>query len=585
VQANLDSVFQRSARAGFDSYLAGLSDAGRQSASIRNRSLVPQLRVDSGRRGVYDANPTDVRGVTILSAVVIVVLLIVCANVANLLLSRAQARQKEISIRLSIGATRPRLIRQLLTESLLLAAIGGGLGVLVGNWGQRLLPGVPGQATALDWRVLAFALGVTVLTGLVFGIAPALRATGTNVSTTLKETGRSVTGSRSLLGKLLLVVQVALSLMLLVGAGLFLRTLQNLRSEDVGFNPQNLVLFRVNPQLNRYDDSRIDGLYAAIMERLAGVPGVRAVALSQPALLSGAVNSTGIFIQGRTYAAGQVDEINRLVISPNFFETMEIPLVSGRGFAASDSQSAPKVTVINEAAARRFFPNQNPVGQRFGNSAEQSGQFEIVGVLADARYDSVRDAAPPTMYVPHTQNRQRSTVFEVRTGTDPAGAIGGIREAMRQIDPNLPLMDVSTQLELVERRFVQERVMAQAYSLFGGLAVLLASIGLFGLMSYSVARRTNEIGIRMALGAQPLDVLRLLMGESMVLVATGIVIGVAATLGAGRLVASLLYGLAATDVATMALAVMLMVVVSAFAGYLPARRASRVDPMVALHYE
>jgi len=585
VQANLEGVFQRTARVGFDSYLAGLSEAGRSTASIRDRNQVPQLRVDSGSRGVYDANATDVRGVTILSAVVVVVLLIVCANVANLLLSRAQTRQKEISIRLSMGATRARLIRQLLTESLLLAATGGALGVLVGNWGQRLLPGVPGRATALDWRVLSFALAVTVLTGLVFGIAPALRATGMNVSATLKETGRSVTGARSLLGKLLLVVQVALSLMLIIGAGLFLRTLQNLRSENVGFNPQNLVLFRVNPQLNRYSDERMDTLYAGIMERLGNVAGVRAVALSQPALLSGAVNSTAIFIQGHSYAPGQVNEINRLVISPSFFETMEIPLVSGRGFSSSDSQTAPKVAIINEAAARQYFPNQNPVGLRFGNSVEESSRFEIVGVLRDARYDSVRDSAPPTMYVPYMQNRLRTTVFEVRTAGDSAGVIAGVREAMRQIDPNLPLMDVSTQLELVERRFVQEKVMAQAYSLFGGLAVLLASVGLFGLMSYSVARRTNEIGIRMALGAQRLDVLRLLMGESMILVVAGVVIGLAATVGASRLVASLLFGLAATDIATLVVAVALMLVVSAFAGYLPARRASRVDPMVALHYE
>jgi len=586
VQANLEGVFQRTARAGFDSYVATLSEKARSTSSMRNRSMVPpQLRVSSGSGGVYDPNATDLRAVTILGAVVVVVLLIVCANVANLLLSRATTRQKEISIRLSMGATRARLVRQLLTESLLLATVGGGLGLLVGNWAQQLLPGVPGRATSLDWRVLTFALVVTGLTGLVFGIAPALRATRMNVSSSLKETSRSVAGSRSLLSKLLLVVQVALSLMLLVGAGLFLRTLQNLRSENVGFNPQRLVLFRVNPQLNRYDPKRAAALYTQMMERLKAVPGIRDVALSQPALLSGAVNSTSIFVQGRSYSPGQDTNINRLVISPNFFEAMEIPLVAGRGFAASDGETAPKVAVINEAAARAYFPNQDPVGLRFGNSVEESGRFEIVGLLRDAKYDSVRNSAPPTMYVPYTQSPPSTTVFEVRTAGDPTGVITAVREAVREIDPNLPLMDVSTQMELVERRFVQEKVMAQAYTLFGGLAILLASVGLFGLMSYSVARRTNEIGVRLALGAQPLDVLRLLMGESMILVAAGVVIGLVATIGAGRLVASLLFGLPATDMPTMVVAVTLMVTMSAVAGYLPARRASRVDPMVALHYE
>ena len=589
VQANLETVFQRAAKAGFDAFVAALPEAERATSGVRSRSVVPQLRVDSGSRGVYDANPTDVRAVTVLSAVVIVVLLIVCANVANLLLSRATARHKEISIRLSMGATRPRLVRQLLTESLLLAAIGGGLGVLVGNWGQRLLPGVPGRATALDWRVLSFALAITVVTGLVFGIAPALRATGMNVSASLKETSRSVTGSRSVLGKLLLVVQVALSLMLLVGAGLFLRTLQNLRNENVGFNAQNLVQFRVNPQLNRYDAKERSVLFDRLMDRLGSVAGVRSAALSQPALLSGAVNSTGMFVHGRTYGpdqrGGESTSINRLVVSPNFFETVGIPMIGGRGFTPRDTQGAPEVAIINEAAARRYFPNENPIGKRFGGSPEESGEIEVVGILRDARYSSVREAPPPTMYVPFLQGRPGSAVFAVRTAGDPAGLMGAIREAVRQVDPNLPLMDVFTQLEQVERRLVQEKVLAQAYALFGGLAVVLASVGLFGLMSYSVARRTNEIGIRMALGAQPFDVMRLLMGESLILVGAGIVIGLGAALAASRFVASLLFGLAPNDFVTMLLAVALMVVVSAFAGFLPARRASRVDPMVALHYE
>jgi predicted permease len=588
VQANLENVFQNTARAGLDSFLKSLTDAERSTVVNRDRTRVPHLRVEPGARGVYDVNTNDLRAVTILSVVVALVLLIVCANVANLLLSRATTRQKEISVRLSLGATRGRLIRQLLTESLVLASLGGALGILVGYWGKQLLPGSPGQMTALDWRILMFVLLITGATGVIFGIAPALRGTGVNVSSALKETSRSVVGSRSILSKTLLIVQVAISLVLLVGAGLFLRTLNNLRHVDVGFNPQNLLLFRVNPQLNRYDEKRQLALQRDLMDRLANVPGVRGVAMSQPALLSGSVNSTSIYVQGRVYPADreQLDNsINRLVISPNFFDVMGIPIVMGRGLTDRDNDGAPKVAVINESAARKYFPNENPLGRRFGSSVETAGQIEVVGVLRDAKYDSVRDAPPATMYVPYLQNPRGFGVFEIRTAANPAGVTGAIRETIRQIDPNLPIMDVSTQIEQVEKRFMQEKVFAQAYSLFGALALLLASIGLFGLMSYNVARRTNEIGIRMALGAQRQDVLRLIMRESMILVVVGIVVGLGVAFAAGRLVDTLLFGLAPTDVITFFLAVGLMLLVSAIAGYLPARRASRVDPMVALHYE
>jgi predicted permease len=587
VQGNLERVFQNSARAGLDSYLKGLPESGRNTAMNRSRSEVPHLIVDSARRGIYDVNSNDVRTASILTTVVALVLLIVCANVANLLLSRATTRQKELSLRLSLGATRGRLVRQLLTESLLLAFVGGGLGIVIGYWGKQLLPPPANQAAMADWRVLAFVIGVTALTGIVFGIAPAVRATSVEVSDALKQTGRSVTGSRSALGKSLLVVQVAVSLMLLIGAGLFLRTLHNLRQVDVGFNPQNLLLFRINPALNRYDEKRQIAMYNQLLERIASVPGVRGVALSNPGLLSGGVNSTSIYVRGRVYPTGQRDlnnNINRLVISTNFFEMMEIPVVLGRGFSPRDGDTAPKVVVINEAAAKKYFPNENPIGQRFGSSLENSDQLEVVGVLRDAKYNSVRDPAPPTMYVPYLQARAGSAVVEVRTAGDPVSVTSGVREAIRQIEPNLPMMDVSTQLEQVERRFAQEKIFAQAYTMFGGLALLVASIGLFGLMSYAVSRRTNEIGIRMALGAQRGEVMRQVLVESMVLVAIGVAIGVAGAVGAGQFVSTLLFGLAPTDVITIVAATTVMVAVSALAGFLPARRASRVDPMVALRY-
>lgn len=586
VRANLEGVFRHTARAGMDSYLASLPPEKRSTAVNRTRIDVPHLLVDSGNRGVYEASETEVKAVSILSAVVALVLLIVCANVANLLLSRATARQKELSVRLSLGATRVRLIRQLLTESLLLAALGGALGVAVGYWGRSLLPGPPGRVPPMDWHVLIFVFAITAVTGIVFGMAPALRATGVNVSTALKEGSRSIAGSRSLLGKSLLIVQVAISLVLLIGAGLFLRTVENLRTVDVGFNPRNLVLFSVRPGLNEYDAARARALYDEMTTRIRSAPGVRSVALSHVGLLSGGRNSTSIFVQGRSYQPGRQDNgIHRLVVSPGFFETMEMPLLLGRRFTERDHAKAQKVVVINEAATRKYFANENPIGQRFGSSIETTGDLEIVGVLRDARYNSVREPAPPTMYVPYTQHRVLNAVFEVRTAGDPRTAIGGIREAVKQIDPNLPVTDVSTQSEQIERRFSQEKVFARAYALFGGLALLIAAIGLFGLMSYNVSRRTNEIGVRMALGAQRGDVLRLVMNESMLLVFVGIGLGVAAALAAGRLVATLLFGLSPTDAGTMAIAGTVMIAVSALAGYLPARRASRVDPLVALRYE
>jgi predicted permease len=588
VQGNLEGVFQNTARSGLDAYLKSLSDEERSRSYNRSRTEVPRLLVEPGGRGMYDVSTNELRSVTILAVVVGLVLLIVCANVANLLLSRATTRQKELSVRLSLGATRGRLVRQLLTESLLLSTLGGGLGIVVGYWGKQLLPGAANVPRPFDWRVLTFVLTVSALTGLVFGILPALRGTGMNVNAALKETGRGVVGSRSWASRILLAVQVAISLVLLVGAGLFLRTLSNLRHVDIGFNPQNLLLFRVNPQLNRYDEKKTLALYREMLERLGSVPGVSAVALSAPALLAGSVNSTGIFVHGRAYAPDVRDRdnsINRLVVSPNFFDVMGIPVLAGRGFNERDSDTAPKVVMINQAAATKYFTNENPIGQRMGSNLENAGQLEIVGVLRDVKYNSVRDAAPPTMFVPYMQTRVGSAAFEVRTRSAPAAVTGAVREAVRQIDQNLPVMDVSTQLEQVEMRFQQEKFFAQAYTLFGVVALLLAALGLFGLMSYNVARRTNEIGIRMALGAQRQDVLRLVMRESMVLVIVGVATGLAIALGAGQLVAALLYGVPPTDIMAIVPAIGVMVAVSAIAGYIPARRASRVDPMVALRYE
>jgi predicted permease len=320
---------------------------------------------------------------------------------------------------------------------------------------------------------------------------------------------------------------------------------------------------------------------------LKAIPGVRDVAISDVALLSGSVLIDDVVPQGKPYSRGSEtsNSANLLKVSPNFFEVMKMPVGAGRSITSGDTLDSPKVALVNEAAAHKFFPGENPIGHRFGNSPEDSGKIEIVGVVRDAKYDSVRDAAPPTVYVPFFQYRLFSANFAVRTAIDPAGLMGSIREAVRQTDPDLPSPDFTTQIEQIGRRFDQERLFAQAYTLFGSLALLVASIGLFGLMSYNVTRRTNEFGIRMALGAQRNDVVAMVMRESLVLVFVGLAVGLAAALAAGMFITTLLYGLGAGDPLTILLASLVMTTVAIFAGYLPARRASRVEPTEALRYE
>jgi predicted permease len=579
VAGNLGGPFQASILQGSEAYEATLTAAERElTRNKKERTLLPSLFAGSASHGMYDVNADTTRSATILSAVVVLVLLIVCANVANLLLSRATARNKEISVRLSMGASRSRLIRQLLTESLLLSGVGGALGILVGYWSKSLLPF--GQNAGIDTRVMGFVVFVSVATGIAFGLIPALRATRVDLASAMKEGGRSVTSGRSWLSKGLLVLQVAVSLVLLVGAGLFLRTLNNLRSVDVGFNPNNLMMFRINPSLNRYEPERVAQLFKTIRSELESVPGVRSVAYTRLGLLSGGSMSTSFNIQGRP---GE-NEIHVMNTSPEFFGTLEIPLVMGRGLLEQDVKTPGLVAVINETAAKKYFPGTNPIGAHFGSSPEEAGKTEIVGIIRDTKYSSLREPAPPTMYMTMPPSIRSVTVV-VRTATDPANLTETVRKALHRVDPDVPISGMTTQTEQVEGRMAQERLFALAYTLFGGLALLLACIGLFGLMSYSVSRRTNEIGVRIALGAQREGIVSMVMRESMTLVALGVVLGLATTLAAGKLVATVLFGLTPTDAWTMSGAVMLMTLVALGAGYLPARRASRVDPMTALRYE
>jgi len=536
----------------------------------RQRDAVPELLVKSAAHGYYELDPQAQRSAGFLSVVVIIVLLIVCANVANLLLSRATTRHREISVRLSMGATGGRLARQLLTESLLLSSLGGTLGVLVGYWSRSLLPF--GQNAPLDWRVFGFVAGVSMLTGVVFGLLPALRATHVDLSGAFKETSRSVTGSRSMLSKALLVPEVAMSLVLLVGAGLFLRTFDNLKSVDVGFNSTNLLMFNVNPSVNRYDIERSAQVFRQVLERMSSLPGVRSAALTRT-----------MWKQGQTSQTAAEEEMYMMDVSPTFFATMGIHVLRGRGFNDHDDIKALKVAIINEASARKLFPDGNVLGRRIGGSFEKSNEFEIVGVVRDTKYASVRDPGPPTMYRCALQGPARSLNVVLRTVGDPLAMTETVRAAMREVDPTLPIQRFTSQSEQISLRFAHERLFATAYTAFGALALVLACIGLFGLMSYNVARRTNEIGIRMALGAQRGTVVGMVMAESMLLVGVGVALGLAAALWTGRFVKTVLYGLSASDPLTITAAVALIAVVSALAGYLPARRASNVDPMESGH--
>ena len=583
VQGNLDGVFQAAARAGMDSYLAGLSEEQLSLSHNQGGTAVPALQVSSARRGLYEVNPHSARSISVLSAVVVLVLLIVCANVANLLLSRAALRQKEISIRFSMGATRKRLIRQLLTESVLLSGLGGVLAIVVAFWSRQLLPA--GQDSPLDWTVFAFAGGLSMLTGLAFGVIPAFGATRLDLASSLKATSRSLSRSRTIMGKSLLVLQVAVSLVLLVGAGLFLRTLSNLRSVEVGFNTQHLLLVPVDPSVNRYDREQSQILSDQMKEAFQAIPGVRSVSVTRTALLSGSTWTNSIYVQGREAGDEEPLDAHTMIVSPDFLETLEIPLLMGRNLTLQDNSEAPKVALINESCAKECFGDANPLGRRFGFSKENSGGYEVIGVIRDTKYSSVRDAPPPTVYWSILQRPPSRMTFVLRTAVDAESVIPSVREAARRVDSDLPLGSISTQAQLVEERLSQERLFANAYALFGGLALLLACIGLFGLMSYNVARRTNEIGIRMALGARRQGVVRMVLKESMILVAIGSVIGLAVAAAFGQLIESQLYGLAPTDPMSIAAAVLVMVLVSGIAGYLPARRASRLDPTIALHHE
>ena len=450
----------------------------------------------------------------------------------------------------------------------------------------------------MDWRVFGFTTAVAILTGLLFGLAPALRATRVELNSALKENTRGAKGSLSVLGKSLVVAQVAVSLVLLICAGLFIRTLHNLSRVNMGFNVANLLTFRIDPRAKGYSNEQMGPLYQQVCERIESVPGVRSTTISEFAALSGAGRNGPAYAEGRPALPQNESNVFQQRVRWNYLQTMEIALLAGRNLTPQDDQSAARVAVINQTMARRFFGDENPLGKHFGfDSALNSGQIEIVGVARDSRYLRPRRDIPPIAYLPIPQASLGMTTFTVRTVGDPAMMAAAIRAAVREVDKNLPLFDIKTQTEQVDQSLAQERFFPKLTGFFGLLALLLASIGLYGVMSYAVAQRTHEIGIRMALGASRENILRRALGQGMQLAAIGVAIGSAASFALTRLITSnatyeltrfisgFLYGVRATDPLTFASVALLLVLVALLACYLPARRATKVDPMIALRCE
>jgi predicted permease len=524
----------------------------------------------------------------VLMAVVGMVLLIACANVANLLLARATARQREIAVRLAIGASRFRLMRQLLAESMLVAAIGGMLGLVIAWWGSRfLLTMASGGSTLLpiniapDHRVLGFTAGIAVLTGILFGLAPAVQST--RALSIHDRTHRRHGGLR--LGKVLVVTQVSLSLPLLIGAGLFLRTLQNLWQLDLGFHRENVLLFSIEAGQAGYRSDQARILTRQLLERMRALPGVNSTSVSAQRPLRG---GWGDMVSAPGYSAGRQEELSvgMDAVGPDYFRTMGARLVAGREFGTQDNEKSPGVAIVDESVAGALFGAEAALGKsiRIGPDREAT----IIGVVRNMKYDGVRSGDQQfqrVVYVPFFQGGLGGVNIEIRTAGDPAGLIGFVRREVSALDKRLPLIDVKTLVAQVEESIVQERLVAVLSTFFGALGLLLACIGLYGIMAYAVVRRTAEIGVRIALGARPGDVLWMVLRQTLLLMLLGIAVGLAATLAATRLVSSQLFGVGATDALTIATASLVLIVVAACAAYLPARRASHVDPMVALRYE
>jgi len=532
-----------------------------------------------------------------LMAIVGLVLLVACANVANLMMERAMARQKEIAVRLSLGAGRARLIRQLLTESLLLSALGGALGIFFALWAGPALLKLAGGTSAIgldiapDFRILAFTAGIALLTGVLFGLAPAWRATRVDLAPVLKKGSRSVAGSgakagRWPIGKILVVSQFALSLLLLMGAGLFIRSLRNLEHLDLGYERDSLALLRLDPVAAGYQGERLLQTFPLqILERLKALPGITAVTFSENGIFSGTESDTTVRIEG--FKAAPEDTVNVAYdrVGPEYFQAVGIPLLLGRDIGVSDRAGTARVAVINEALAKAYFSGRSPLGRHIVSTGPPDVTYEIVGVARDVRDHDLRGPVPPRAYLALLQSDTPASAFNVEIRTRaPLAVIEPARQAVRAYDPDLPLVSAQPLSAMIGDSINHERLIAKLSAVFGLMALLLAALGLYGVVSYTIARRTNEIGIRMALGAARRDVLWMVLRETMLLALLGVAIGVPAALAATRLISSRLFGLSAADPGTLIAATVILLGVALVAGAIPGSRATRVSPTQALRY-
>lgn len=577
-----------------------LAAAARASMKPGESASVPHLQLTDGSRGLFYSKSAFGKPVYVLSAVVGFVLLLACANIASLLLARSSARQREISVRLALGAGRRRITRQVFTECLLLSAIGGIAGLLLAFAGRNLVPRLmvnPWEANVFaldfDWGIFLFTAAVTLSAGLLFGMAPALAAARNDVSSGLKETAQTTTRRRrGFSGKVMVGFQLTLSTILVIGALLFARTLFNLSHSDPGFNVDHLLLLAIEQPASRYPAPADIDLHARIEERLRSVPGVESVTMAQSPYLANNAENDDFLPEGQERDPNKQQSAFNNVVGKDFFRTLEIPIVAGRGFDARDTRTSTRVAVITQKLAARAFPGVNPIGRHFRSHEEPiAGKpgiwVEIVGICGDTRYQNLREDMPGVFYTPSTQadDLAGGMTYEIRTQMTPESLAPALRRAIQSIDPDLPIEDMRTQREQMDATMQQERIFAAFTTGFAFLALLLACVGVYGTMAYAVAQRTNEIGIRLALGAKPGQVLAMVLGEATWISAAGIAAGLGAALLLSRLVKSMLYGLQADDPASLAGGVLLLGMVALAASWIPAQRAAGVQPMDALRHE
>ncbi len=564
------------------------------SAYSREQFMKGQLLVEQAPMGYSELRNSFSTALVVLMSMVGLVLLIACANVANLLIARAFMRQKEIAVRLSLGASRPRLVRQLLVESLVLSLAGGllglGLAIVLTRTLLALIPseGQPLQITAHpDPRILTFTLVLSFATGIIFGLVPALRASRPDPWTTLKDAMGSIagTGGSLFLRKGLVTAQVALSFLLLFGAGLFVRSLQNLKTTDTGVGLDNLVTFQLSPTLNGYDAPRTVQFYRELLERLRSAPGVKSAALATVPILAGNEWDSSMSVEGHRFADGEDMQAFMNALSPGYFETMKIPVIEGRDFTVMDAKEDATVAIVNKQFAEHFFPGHSALGKHigFGGGPKAKLNIEIIGVVANALYEGPREGVHRQVFIPNWG--KNSAAFYVRMLTGSASAYRIIRNEVKNLDAAMPVYEMKTLESQLDETLLTDRLIALLSAGFGLLATVLASIGLYGVMAFVVARRRKELGIRLALGAQPGGVVWLVMREVLMLLAIGLAVGVPAALALGRYVGGQLYGIQPNDPWMAGSAMVLLTLVSAAAGFIPAYRASRIDPILALRYE